>query len=248
MGQNIVNREELKNNIIQAYYRRNSEDDFIDLESKASDLEEPFIIEFKKIIENYGKKSKYFSGNISSDTSEDVLEVEDIEELDDEDDFVDIDTLNEIEAVVIATLQYLNLELYDSHKIKEFITNITLTDFEKKGLSWNMKERIKNVIKNIVEHEFRELDNKKQFRKETLVNISVKYYENVLNEMIEEHKEKSIGKITTFQKKIFKEYMYKTVIANHIEEFKKKNKLNYEEVRFVDNLIKKLIIKKITLL
>ena len=184
MGQNIVNREELKNNIIQAYYRRNSEDDFIDLESKASDLEEPFIIEFKKIIENYGKKSKYFSGNISSDTSEDVLEVEDIEELDDEDDFVDIDTLNEIEAVVIATLQYLNLELYDSHKIKEFITNITLTDFEKKGLSWNMKERIKNVIKNIVEHEFRELDNKKQFRKETLVNISVKYYENVLNEMI----------------------------------------------------------------
>lgn len=243
MGTFLVNREELKNRIIQAYYNANIDSDFVDLQSPAIEQEEPFVSNFKKIIENY-RNSGYGSQH-KENAEDDLLDVEDIEEIDEED-TLDIDILNDIESVVIRTLQYLNLEFYSNEKIKEFIINITMDNLKNKSMSWNTKDRISNVIKNLVDHEFSELDNKRRFRKETLISTSMEYFDNILNDMIENHRTNSTGKLNDFQKKILKKFIYDSINDKYIDDFKRKNKLNYEELKFVDNLVKTMIVKKIS--
>lgn len=241
--QKPADREYIKNLLIQMYYQINNDTDVIDLESKASELEEPFVTDFKNEIKRYAMSH---SGNGKTNqvrTAAEISEVEDIEEL--EEDIVDIEVLDEIEGMVIRTLQYLNLELYDSDKIKDFITNIAFDNFEKQGLSWSMKDRIKNVIQNIVEHEFRELDNKRKFRRETLVNSANEFFSQAVNMLIEENRDKRKGKLTKFQKKNLQKFIYATIIANNIDEFKKRHKLNYEELKFVDHIFRLIIQKQL---
>lgn len=243
MNSKLFDVEKLKNDIIESYYSRESEGDFIDLQSNAGELEIPFIEEFKGIIQKYKKNEKRkFTAARQFDNQ--IVEVEEIEELNENDGVIDIDALNEIESMVIRTLQYLNLELYESSKIKEFITGITLDDFEKKGLSQDMKNNIKNVIQNLVEHEFKELDNKKKFRRETLVRSGVTHFSEIIDDIITFRNNNSSGRMTKFQKVNFRNYIYKTIKDSHFEVYKKNEKMNYEETRFLDNLIRKIIVNK----
>lgn len=240
--QKPFDREKLKQELIDAYYQMHElEDDVLDFQGKASELEEPFVIQFKKAIIEYRRKR--LANTIGDADQGDLEEIEELEE--DFEPIVDIEVLDEIEDMVIRTLQYLNLELYDFEKLKDFFVSMSLIEFKNRELSESMKERISFVVQGIVEHEFRELDNKRQFRKETLVNNAINEFSNKISEILQNQKNVTTKKLTNFQKKNLHKFIITTLSGEAIDEFKKKHKLSYEELRFVENIMKKLAFKQV---
>ncbi len=244
----LFDRDKYKRDIITKFYEKyNADDDsVVDIQAPVEDIVEPYLNEFAVEIRDRdleNRKKKY---------EERIDEIELIEELDmdsiDRDlneEIFDIEILTNIEHNVIRFLQYLNLELYKSEDIKNFIAEYMLKEIDTDKLNDELEVRIKSVIKDIVDHEFDELSNKRKERKKDLVNESLTYFSNIIDSRIEERQSKVFDKITKFQNKVYKKYLIDVITDNELEVFKKKMKLNFEEYMFVKNLLRSLIEKKV---
>lgn len=226
------------------------------LQKKSSDLGDPalegYALEYAKYLAEQHKQIRAAEAGENDEFIEE-LEIEELDELDDEeleeieeleDDSpatVDIDKLSEIERKIVTILQYLNLELYEQNQIKTFIMTNILSDLEYKNLNPMMKERVMNVIKELVNHEFRELSHKKKARRKSLIKDTMTIIEVFLNKKLEIHKKNRTPKTTKFQEDNFKKFVYEDIVRNKLSIIKKDKKINYDEFLFLKKVIKRYI-------
>lgn len=215
------------------------------LEEPASSIEEPFLKEFGDDFTNFLKKSKkdnILISNFEYDIS--IEELEELEEHHDELDFVDIEKLNELEQRVIIILQYLNLNLYRQEEIKNLIVNSVLEKLSHEKLENALKERVEEVIKHLVEHEFIEMAKKKKDRRKLLVQRMLALATPFIDINLEEHEKHKVENINTFQKQNYIKYLIMECETNVLNKLDEELDINIEERRFLKNILLVFINKK----
>lgn len=207
------------------------------LEDPALSVEEPFLKEFSEEFNNFMQKSKDNNLLISSfeyDTSiEELEELEEHKELN----FVDIEKLNELEQRVITVLQYLNLDLYKEEKIKDLIITSVLERLTHEELEGPLKEKVEDVIKYLVEHEFEELAQKKRDRRKILIEKMLEYATPFIKKHLEEHEKFKVEQINSFQKENYIRYLLKESESEIFSKIKEELDINIEEYRFLKNIL-----------
>lgn len=240
--------ENLKNRIYEQYFNSSFSDKRIDLDNLAKDIPDPGFVEFERDFdENQREKIKTYYQQREEVVVEDIEELDDVEEFEEENDNMDgiFELFSEIETDVVKLLQYLNLDFYKKADLLNFIIGMMRDKIRSEQLNEEFIDRITNMIKDLVGHEFEELSTKKKERRKELVTFMVDEFEPVIDKMIVEHEEKKINKkFTFFQEKNFKKYLYNEIINHKLDLAKKKMKMNFEEYTFTKKILRRYIDKK----
>ena len=239
----MKNLERVKKIIIE-YYGVFSENN--KFEEPAANIEEPFLKEFSRDFDlclQKNKDNKHFKSETENNLIEDLGILEELDEQE-EGKPVDIIQLTNIETKVVKILQYLNLEFYNRKKIKEVITQSMLDSIRKDNLTHAMEDKIKDVIVNLVDHEFRQLSQKKKERRKTLIKDILEEAEPFLNEKLEYHHKTRISSVNKLQESIFKKYITEECHNHILLKLKAEEKINFDEYLFLKEILKKYVWKK----
>jgi len=185
-------KDKIKNAIIENYNKLNQNSaDFIDLNTPAKNLEDPFFKEFKKaIIDSIRLKNEDDKiTDVTEIKTEDTKINEELNALYKEDEELDPNLLNRIELKVSGILKKLNIEFYENEKEK--LKEILIKDIEAyeipQDLSKIKKEKIVNKIGNLIEQEIIEYKSKKEYRKKELLKDLLQKINPLVNDFFEKN-------------------------------------------------------------
>ena len=224
----MKNLEQIKE-IILSYYTELEERKH--LEESASDLEDPFLEEFTRELNQYLRNSmKDIQVEEAPLHDPDEITAE-LEELPEEpaENMLDIETLTRVEEKVMHILQYLNLEFYNKDRIKEVIIKSMAESFDDIELSEEMKGKIEDVIKNLVDHEFGALSSKKKERRRDLIKQVLEQAAPFLNEQINYHHQNKFQAVNRLQERNFQRYISRECHNRILLPMKNEDEINFDE-------------------
>jgi hypothetical protein len=242
-------KDKIKNAIIENYNKLNQNSaDFIDLNTPAKNLEDPFFKEFKKaIIDSIRLKNEDDKiTDVTEIKTEDTKINEELNALYKEDEELDPNLLNRIELKVSGILKKLNIEFYENEKEK--LKEILIKDIEAyeipQDLSKIKKEKIVNKIGNLIEQEIIEYKSKKEYRKKELLKDLLQKINPLVNDFFEKNNHEKLIKMTLFQRKNLINYFFENINYKYIQsEFLNKN-INELEFKFLRSKVHSFIINR----
>jgi len=243
--------EDLKRRI-KRHYELFDPDEKIYLDGPAKDIIEPAFLEYEKEILNFIKRENEKIDE-EIEVKEEFYNLEELEIIEEKDliseeQIFDIEILSQIEKKVNEVIVYFDLSLYRKDEDKERLKNLIVEDMLDRYINFHltdkMKESIIKVVRDTVDHEFKEYQLKKKIRlKDLFEELREKIWPDLEN-IISNHKKNKIHSITKSQIENFLKYLIEYIDNKYIKIFKREKKLNNEDYLFLKNLIEKFIIKK----
>ena len=249
MGKQMNIKEKIKKIIIEEYNAKNiSNPKKIDLEKPAQENEDPFFADFRNEIKIASQE--YKEDFIKSKRQEDpefIEQLEEVQEFDEkEEQAIDKKIMDMIEKKVLGILKHFNMGLYKYKK--QDLKNIIITDMLENeinlDLSNTMKLKITEVIVNLVEHEFRVYESKKENRKKELLKKILKKILPDVNEFFEKNNNDKFQKMTLYQEKSILNFFLQSLEKKYLKVDRKNNKIDDDEYDFLKSKIKAYILRR----
>lgn len=240
-------REKLIKNIIDNYNKQNSDStEKTYLEKPAKDIEDPFLKEFKKEInESILKKENEKHQKIIETTDLDNLENDELNSINNEQ--LDNYIINKIKIKTKEILNIINIGFFTNKKseLKKMIFDVIINDNENSGLTEIKKQKINDLINILIEQEINKyfLNDHNYKNKKILKYFLTNIYPEI-NEYFKKNKYEKINKLSITQKKFlitsFIEYLERKYLKKEL----KKNNITQDEYSFLRSKINTFISKQ----
>lgn len=248
--------EDLKRRI-KKYYDLFDPKEKIYLDGASKDIQDPAFLEYQKDIIEFIKRENSKNQQeqiLDLKVNEEISKIEELQVLSEEnedellqDKILDIEVFSFIENKVNELILYFDLAFFNKEEEKEKLKNMIINDMFDRYVNFYLTDRIKeNIIKIIrenVEHEFREYQLKKKIRINNLFNELKENFFGELEKILLNHRRSRNKDITENQKENFFKYLINFIDSKYIKDLKRSKKLNNEDYLTLKTLSEKFIFK-----
>ncbi len=237
-----MNRETIVN-YVRKKHLENPDKFQINPDDSAADIPEMGLIDMYKDIWNHNKEKITADEQIEIiddsliDEAEEILEVEEMiaEEV------IDIDALLKIEERVVNILQYLNVSLYDGGHLSEVIVEDMKREIIKQNYSEEFIDRIESIVRDLVQHEFKEYEFKKAEFRKSLVRELYKNLSDDLDKLFEQHRKHRSKRITAGNIANYLTFVYESIFRKHIVAIKNKKNIGASDFNYLKQAVKEIL-------